>query len=591
MPKICFTMPMTSGEIRKKFLEFFKARGHAVVVSSSLIPDDPSVLLTTAGMQQFKPYYSNPSAADADFGSRNTASAQKCFRTSDIDEVGDESHLTFFEMLGNFSFGGYFKKEAIRYAHEFLTKEMGIKISYVTIFEGKESIGVPKDEESRSIWQSLGVVDIREESMDDVFWGPTGLGGPCGPTTEIYCKNAAGQDIEVWNLVFNEFFFPGPRDDLLRGNAKLAELSQKGIDTGMGLERLAMISQNKKNIFETDLFAPLIQTIVIPRADKNTERAKRIIADHIRASAFLISDGVRPSNKGVGYILRRLMRRVLVYGAGDTSLLHRIGEQYGDFYPELRNNKENITNVAVEEYTKFSRAMKRGLDELEKSDRIDAKKAFQLYESYGLPYEVIKDFRQSIDVTREQFDKEFIKHQEISRAGAEKKFGGHGLILDTGELKAGTEEEVKIVTRLHTATHLLQAALRKVLGEEVHQMGSDITSERTRFDFSFPRKVTPAELKEVEGIVNDVLKKDYTVDRQVMSYEEAAKLGALHFFKEKYPKEVSVYTVRNKATGEVFSRELCGGPHVTHTDEIGEFKILKEESSSAGVRRIRATVG
>lgn len=586
---------MEAQEIRKRFLEYFKNHGHAIVPSSSLIPDDPSVLLTTAGMQQFKPYYSNPPGADKDFGSRNTVSVQKCFRTSDIEEVGDERHLTFFEMLGNFSFGGYGKREAITFAYEFITKEMGLEISYVTIFKGKTSIGVPRDEESRSIWQLLDVADIREEGMDDVFWGPTGSGGPCGPTTEIYCKNGAQQDIEVWNIVFNEFLCSGSREDLMRGNAKLSELPQKGIDTGMGLERLSMVRQKTKTIFETDLFASLMEKL----PDSFPEVKKRIGADHLRGAVFLLADGVRPSNKGAGYVLRRLLRRVLAYERTQhispqvfESTLLKIIELYGNFYPELQREKNTVINEFWMERERFSKTLEAGIKETHKFAHIDAPIAFNLYQSFGISLDVVRDVagEKAKSLTNEAFDAELKKHQEISRAGLEKKFGGHGLILDTGELKAGNEEELKKVTRLHTATHLLQAALRKVLGEEVHQMGSDITAERTRFDFSFPRKVTKEELEQVEKIVNEAITYDYVMEARKMPYEEATKTGALYFFGEKYPEEVNVYSIYDKESGEVFSREFCGGPHVTHTSEVGEFKILKEESSSAGVRRIRGIV-
>ena len=580
---------MTSTEIRSKFLEFFKARGHTIVPSSSLIPNDPSVLLTTAGMQQFKPYYSNPTAADTDFGSRNTVSIQKSFRTSDIEEVGDERHLTFFEMLGNFSFGGYFKKEAIAYAHEFITKEMGLEISYVTIFTG--SHGVPKDEESRSIWQLLGVTKIEEQGMEDVFWGPTGSGGPCGPTTEIYCKNGAGQDIEVWNIVFNEFVSNSSREDLLVGKAKLTELPQKGIDTGMGLERLAMISQGVKTVFDTDLFKPLID--ILP-ANIDSEVHKRIIVDHIRGSVFLLVDGVRPSNKEVGYVLRRLLRRMFVYEHKYKisehifdELTHGIIKEYGKFYPELLREDDIVRKEIKKEHDGFKVTLGKGIKELEKIEEMDGRKAFNLFQSYGLSPETTFEIK---PFDFKEFNQAKAEHLAVSGMGQEKKFGGHGLLLDTGELKAGNEEELKKVTRLHTATHLLQAALRKVLGEEVHQMGSDITPERTRFDFSFPRKVTPDELKEVEKIVNKAIEHDYIMEAKKMPYEEATKTGALYFFKEKYPEEVNVYSVHDPKSGEVFSREFCGGPHVSHTGEIGLFKILKEEASSAGVRRIRATV-
>lgn len=586
-------------------MDFFASHGHSVVPSSSLIPDDPSVLLTTAGMQQFKKYYTGEADAMRDFGMPSTVSIQKAFRTSDIDEVGDDSHLTFFEMLGNFSFGGYFKKEAIGYAFDFITKEMGLAISYVTIFEGSDI--VPKDTESMEIWRSLGVADIREEGMEDVFWGPTGSSGPCGPTTEIYCKNGNGQDVEIWNIVFNEFFCNGSREQLLGGTAALTPLEKKGIDTGMGLERLAMISQNKKNIFETDLFKPLQDALPSAWTDV---RIKRVIADHVRAICFLIADGVRPSNKGAGYILRRLIRRCIVhlqkkqgtsFVGSDTlpmgveidmkSVIKSLVEQYESFYAEL--DEDIIYAVFDEERTKFGTAFRNGLREMKRLEKIDAKIAFKMYESYGLPYESIKDFggEKADALTIEAFDEEFKKHQELSRAGQEKKFGGHGLLLDTGELKAADERELKIVTRLHTATHLLQAALRKVLGSEVTQQGSDITAERTRFDFSFSRKMTPEEIKQAEDIINEAIARDYTVECKEMPYEEATQSGALHFFRQKYPAVVKVYSVIDPKTGEVFSREFCGGPHVTHTGEIGHVKIIKEEASSAGIRRIRATVG
>src|SRR3990167_2692446 len=551
---------MTSKEIRKKFLDYFSAKGHTIVPSSSLIPDDPSVLLTTAGMQQFKPYYTDPLRVEKDFGSRSTASVQKSFRTSDIDEVGDASHLTFFEMLGNFSFGGYFKKEAIGYAREFITKTLGLEISFVTVFEGLASIGVPEDTESQKIWKALDpAIRIERQGVEDVFWGPTGSSGPCGPTTEIYCRNANNEDIEVWNIVFNEFFFPGSREELL-GN-------------------LVAKSPN---------YPPL------PISHQ------RVIIDHLRGSVFLLADGVRPSNKEAGYVLRRLLRRAFVYEKIYTlspdifeSILLAVIEQYGSFYGELREAKNSVINEYWAERERFSKTLERGVRELTAlQEPISPAKAFRLYETYGIPFEIIKELGviHTLNLTREDFDKEFRKHQEKSRAGAEKKFGGHGLLFNTGELKAADKKELAVVTRLHTATHLLHAALRKVLGNEVQQMGSDITAERTRFDFSFGRKVTREELDRVEGLVNKVVKDDYKVDYDTMKYDEAIKSGALHFFKEKYPDSVKVYTIIHPETGEVFSREFCGGPHVKHTGEIGTFVVIKEEASSSGVRRIRAVV-
>ncbi|HEY4507073.1 MAG TPA: alanine--tRNA ligase [Candidatus Paceibacterota bacterium] len=583
---------MTHSDIRQKFLKFFEKRGHKIVPSSSLLPTDPSVLFTTAGMQQFKPYYTGEADPIKDFGSLNTVTIQKCIRTSDIDEVGDESHLTFFEMLGNFSFGGastklstsYWKKEAIEYAHEFITQEIKLEISYVTVFEG--SSAVPKDEESKKIWQSLGITDVREEGMEDVFWGPTGNSGPCGPTTEIYCKNGNGKDVEIWNIVFNEFFCDGSRDKLLKGEAKLKPSEQKGIDTGMGLERLTMIVQEKKNIFETDLFEPTTSNL----PTSLSERQKRIVSDHLRASVFLIADGIQPSNKDQGYVLRRLMRRVLAFGIFD---IQPIIDVYGDHYSDLTTKKDEIILTLREEYERFKKTLDKARKELGTIREVDAKEAFRLYESFGMPFEVIKDTEpeKTKKLTREDFDEEFKKHQSKSREGSEKKFGGHGLILDTGELKAGNEEELVKVTRLHTATHLLHASLRMVLGDDVHQAGSDITAERLRFDFTFPRKVTPEEIKQVEELVNEAIKKNYEVNKKEMPYEEAIKTGALAFFKLKYPNSVKVYTIGPEpAEGQPFSKELCGGPHVNHTGEIGTFKIAKEEAVSAGTRRIRATV-
>ena len=592
---------MTHNEIREKFLKFFKERGHKIVPSSSLIPDDPSVLFITAGMQQFKPYYIGQADAMKDFGSLNTASIQKSMRTSDIDEVGDDSHLTFFEMIGNFSFGGYWKEAAIAWAHEFITKEMGLKIGYVSIFSG--SAGMPADEESELIWKEIAKnnnteIEIKKIGINDNTWGPTGNEGPCGPTTEIYVDG-----IEIWNIVFNEFYYKGSREQLLKETnlAKFERLKPAGIDTGMGLERLAMVSQGVKNIFDVDLLKPIVKLAPM----ELDERTKRIIADHSRAIAFLITDGVRPSNKEQGYILRRMIRRVITYfhitppvdkrlaksfiHRSDVTVMHdifaKIIEIYCPIYPEL--NADAIIREFDREKEKFDKTLVHGLKELEKTGIMNAESAFKLYESYGLPFEVIKELgrEKTAELSREDFDEEFKKHQEISRAGAEKKFGGHGLLLDTGELKAGNEEELKKATRLHTATHLLHAALREILGEEVKQQGSDITSERLRFDFTFHRKLTSKELEQVEDMVNEAVQKDYSVTKEEMSYEDAIKSGALAFFKLKYPLKVNVYSVGD------FSKELCGGPHVSNTAEIGKFKITKEESISAGVRRIRAVAG
>ena len=582
---------MKSAELRKRFLDFFEKKGHRIVPSSSLLPTDPSVLFTTAGMQQFKEYYlGKPSP----YG-KNVVSSQKCFRTSDIEEVGDESHLTFLEMLGNFSFGGYFKKEAINFAFEFLFKELKLPLekAIFTVFEGDNK--VPFDEESFSIWKKMGIPEnkIKKFSRADNFWGPTGQEGPCGPTTEIHFGKT-----ELWNLVFNEY----AQDK----DGRLSPLKQKGVDTGMGLERLAMICQQKPSVYETDLFLPIIQEI-----RKYTGltcvnlREERIIADHIKSAVFLISEGIFPSNIEKGYVLRRILRRGIRYGKILNlpknfliPLTQKVIEIYKDIYPEVLSKQADILTVIQNEEEKFEKTLGKGLAQFDKllkskiknalvrpADRsrkkskiIDGEEAFDLYQSYGFPLELTKELanEQNFEIDEKEFEEEFKKHQEISRAGAEKKFGGIGI-----KKVKSQKSKVKSI-RLHTATHLLQAALREILGANVKQMGSDITPQRLRFDFSHPRKLTEEEIKKVEDLVNQKIKEDLEVKKEEMSYEEAIKRGALAFFEEKYPERVTVYTIGN------FSKEICAGPHVKQTSELGRFKIVKEESSGTGVRRIRA---
>jgi alanyl-tRNA synthetase len=596
---------MTSNEIRAKFLDFFKANGHTVVPSSSLIPDDPTVLLTTAGMQQFKPYYTelDPTVtAHPSLGrpiGRNACSVQKCFRTTDIDVVGDATHLTMFEMLGNFSFGGYYKKEAIHYAYEFITKVMGLPISYVSIFKGSDII--PEDIESKKIWQSLGVTDIRNEGMEDVFWGPTGSGGPCGPTTEIYCKTSEGKDVEVWNIVFNEFVCSGTREDLMSGNAKLEKVTTPGVDTGMGFERLVTIVQKTKSIYDTDVFQVVFGDIL---KNENVKSA-RIVADHLRSVVFLLADGITPSNKDRGYVLRRIIRRLVVHsqkiGLVKSDLLVKIdalAALYGGTYPEITNSLAAIKDGLSKEYDKFSKTLAEGLalyNKLYSSAKNDtstfvekmSKNAFDLYQSHGLPLDVTFDLLDEGDlsfdrnVLRQKAADLFSWHQKVSGSGAAEKFGGHGLGVETKNI---SEKDAKRITQLHTATHLLHQALRQTLGEQVHQQGSDITPERLRFDFTFPQKLAPEQISAVERIVNNAIEKDLLVGVAEMPYAQAVSEGALAFFKDKYPETVKVYSIGD------FSKEVCGGPHVTHTKEIGRFKIVKEEAVSAGVRRIRATV-
>jgi alanyl-tRNA synthetase len=553
---------MTSNEIREKFLEFFKSKEHKIIPSSSLIPNDPSVLFTTAGMQQFKPYYLNPELAERDFGVKNVTSIQKCIRTGDIDEVGDNTHLTFFEMIGNFSFGGYGRKEAIEYAYEFITKEMKLEISYVTVFKGNEN--VPKDEESKNVWKELGIKEIREEGSD-VFWGPTGDSGPCGPTTEIYCKNASGEDVEIWNIVFNEYSCDGSREKLDKGEAKLTKLSVLGIDTGMGFERLVSIVQKKESVYNIDLF--------------NGEKTKeeRVIADHIRTALFMISDGVIPSNNGAGYVLRRLIRRAEVRAQQlnlTTSKLKEIsfivGEEYESLYKEIGNNKNY--EILMDELNKFNTTLVNGLKEFEKG--IDP---FILFTTYGFPIELTlelaKEKGQTIDI--EDFNIKMAEHQKLSQTSS------------AGMFKGGLANHNKKTIRLHTAHHLLLAGLQEIVSKDIKQKGSNITEERLRMDFICDHKLTDEEKKKVEDWVNDKIQKKLKIVRKEMSLAEAEKIGAQMEFGAKYPDTVSVYFAEDDE-GKIYSKEFCGGPHVSNTKELGHFKIQKEEASSAGVRRIKA---
>jgi alanyl-tRNA synthetase len=553
---------MTSNEVRSKFLKFFESKGHKILPSSSLIPDDPSVLFTTAGMQQFKSYYTSPDSALKDFGVKNVTTSQKCVRTGDIDEVGDNTHLTFFEMLGNFSFGGYGRKEAIEYAHEFITKEMGLEISYVTIYEG--NINVPKDEESKKVWGDLGMKDIREEGSD-VFWGPTGDKGPCGPTTEIYCKNASGEDVEIWNIVFNEYFCDGSREKLDKGEAYLAKLPILGVDTGMGLERLVATVQNKKSVYETDLF-------------ENEEIKKdRIIADHIKAALFIISDGVTPSNTGAGYVLRRLIRRISRWTSEplDKSL-EKIKKVYEGIY--ILDDK----GIIKEEEEKFKKTLDLGLKEFEKG--IDP---FILFTTYGFPIEMTEELahEKGVKINRDDFDNKMKEHQKLSQTSS------------AGMFKGGLANHEPKTIKLHTAHHLLLAGLQAVVNPDIKQRGSNITEERLRMDFICDHKLTEIEKKNVEDWVNDKIMRKFDVIHQEMPLAEAEKIGAQMEFGAKYPDVVSTYFIKDE-NGEYVSKEFCGGPHVSNTGELGaspdgepkHFKIQKEEAVAAGIRRIKAVL-
>ncbi len=583
---------MKSEKLREKFLEFYKGKDHKIVDSSSLIPEDGSVLFTTAGMQQFKPFYIK---GDSPYGKR-VASSQKCFRTSDIEEVGDQDHLTFFEMMGNFSFGDYFKEESILWAIEFLIDELGIdneKLVY-TYFKGSDDI--PEDIEAKKILLESGVSkeDIFSLGKEENFWGPTGEEGPCGPTVEIHYvlkEEGCGSDcdpscdcdkfIEIWNLVFNQFY--------MSKDGGLEPLDHQGIDTGMGLERLAMVTQGKPHLFETDLFTPLKEKIDELSDQNPNRRAKRIIADHIKGSVFLISEGVKPSNTDQGYILRRLLRRSMRYrkllNLPEDSLeqvARVVFDIYDNFYLQ-KTNKEEIFNVIEEEREKFEKALDRGLKKFRKETKdgtLTGKKAFYLYSTFGFPLEMIEELckEKDIEFTRKGFEKAKKEHIKASKKGADKKFGGVSKDPEREELK------------LHTATHLLHEALRRVLGDHVKQEGSDINPKRLRFDFSHPKKMTDEEVERVEDLVNQKIEEGLERKVEEMSYDEAMKEGALSFFeKDRYPEIVKVYSFID-SKGRAFSKELCGGPHVENSSDLGEFKIKKEKSSSRGVRRIKAVL-
>ena len=599
---------MQSNELRNKFLDFFESRGHKIVSSSSLLPADPSVLFTTAGMQQFSLYLSGKKDALADFGSCHLASCQKCFRTGDIEEIGDDTHHTFFEMLGNWSIGqddnGYFKEGAINFALKFLVDELKMDKSRftVTIFQGEGNI--QKDEEARQIWLKNGIPAerIKEFSKADNFWGPVSDVGPCGPCSEIHydrgekfgcgepncgpsCPNCK-RFVEIWNLVFMQY------NKNEKGEYEL--LPQTNIDTGIGFERLVALLQEKKSAYETDIFEQEIKKIEELSGKNYLENKKefRIIADHIRSAVFLLSEGVVPSNLGQGYILRRILRRAIRYGKlldfkwGYLSpLVDPVIEKYKDVYPDLLKNEANIKSKILEEEQKFEKTLQSGLKKIgelleKQSSALTSEQVFDLYQSYGFPVELTEEIalEKGFEIDKKGVQEFLKKHQELSRAGAEKKFGGVG--KDAGEQGA----------KLHTATHLLHAALRKVLGEHVEQMGSDINMERLRFDFKHNEKLSPEQIKEVENLVNEKIKQDLVVKKEEMPFDESLKSGALAFFKEKYPNVVKVWTMYNPQTNEVFSKEICAGPHAETTGRLGSFKIIKEESSSAGVRRIKAII-
>ncbi|MBI5038059.1 MAG: alanine--tRNA ligase [Candidatus Kerfeldbacteria bacterium] len=603
---------MKSHAIKKKFIRFFEEQEHRIVQSSSLWPqDDPSVLLTTAGMQPFKPYFMGEKDPNADFGACRLASIQRCFRTSDIESVGDATHSTFFEMLGNFSINDYFKEEAIRFAWEFLVDELKLdkKRIWITYFKGDAD--VPADLESKKIWKQY-VDESRIVGFEraDNWWGPPGKSGPCGPSSEIhydmadvpvtdalYGPNAAnGSCIEIWNLVFTEYH--------MNEQGVIKKLKTKSIDTGMGFERLAMIMQRVRAVSDIDVNHSLVELVRSdPMFGSTTDIEdiwrSRIVADHIKGTVFLLADGISFSNKEQGYILRRIFRRALDQYLHQPTHLEKLVSQviknYYEDYPHLKNNEQQILAALAQERAAYEKVLKLDVSELvqklkgipyrdqEESQSfshvpLSAQEAFTLFSTYGLSLDRLK--RKGYQFDEVEFNKLVAVHQEKSRAASQSKFGGHG--INSSEL---TPEQKVEMTKLHTATHLLHQALRTVLGPHVRQQGSDINAERLRFDFEHPTKMTPDELKRVEDLVNEQIQANLSVEKKEMSYDEAIRAGALAFFKEKYGNMVTVYSIGN------FSKELCGGPHVSNTGELGIFKIVSEKSSSAGIRRIKATVG
>lgn len=581
---------MKAIEIRNKYLNFFKNHGHKVIPSAPLIPEnDPSVLFTTAGMQPLVPYLLGEKHPE---GTRLT-DYQKCLRTNDIDEVGDNRHLTYFEMLGNWSLGDYFKEESIAMSYEFLTKELGIpaeKLS-VTCFAGDED--APRDTLTAECWKKAGIPDERIYfyGKDDNWW-IAGEEGPCGPDTEMFydtgkepcsddCQPSCdcGKYVEIWNNVFMEYY--------KSKDGTYSKLKQHNVDTGLGLERMTMLLQGKQTPFDTELFAPVMEKLA-QLAKEDSIESRRIVAEHLRASMMVICDGGRPSNVDRGYVLRKLIRRMsrhlnkLQIDLNELAGLIDLNiDILKDMYPDLEKNRDTIKQVIIEEKDKFMKTLAHGEKEFNKAAQrakqenkniIDGQTIFKLYETYGFPPEITADLagEQGFKIDLTEFDKLFKKHQEKSRIGSEQKF------------KGGLAEQNEITTAYHTATHLLNAALKVVISKDIHQKGSNITSDRMRFDFSCDHKLTDEEKQKVEDLINEWIKQDLPVKVETMKKEDAVKSGAECMFIEKYPDEVTVYTI-----GDV-SKEICGGPHVKHTGELGHFKIKKEEASSAGVRRIKA---
>jgi alanyl-tRNA synthetase len=582
-------------DLIKKYIKFFESKNHKEIPNSSLIPvNDPTVLFTTAGMHPLVPYLTGQKHP---LGKR-LVNVQRCIRTDDIEEVGDNTHHTFFEMLGNWSLGDYFKKEAIEFSFEFLTKILKIPLDKlaVTCFAGDKDS--EKDQESYKMWVSLGIPEERIAFLPkkNNWWGPAGQVGPCGPDTEMFywSKNSKvpkkfdpedNNWVEIWNDVFMQY------EKNKEGNYN--PLKQKNVDTGMGVERTVAALNNLDDNYETTLFKPIIEEIEKISHKKYQENKKemRIIADHIKAAVFIISDGIFPSNTGQGYILRRLIRRAIRYGKIlniEVNFITKISEKifkiYKD-YSELESNKNNIIIKLDEEENKFRKTVERGIRQFEKisaeQKHLSGKDAFLLFQSYGFPIEMTEEMcnEKNIKLNKKEFQEEYEKHQQLSRT------------TSAGMFKSGLSDHSEKTTKLHTTTHILNEALSRVLGPEVAQRGSNITQERTRFDFVFSRKLTDKEIEEIEEIANKVVKKGLTMKSEELSYKEAISSGAKGEFGHKYPEKVSVYTIIDKDEKKgYFSREICTGPHVKNTKEIGKIKIIEQSSVSAGIRRIKAIV-
>ncbi len=584
---------MTTKELREKYFSFFQSHGHQLIDGASLIPqNDPTVLFTTAGMHPLVPYL----LGEKHPAGQRLVDIQKCIRTGDIDEVGDDWHLTFFEMLGNWSLGDYFKEEAIKMSFEFLTHELGIPLDKVavTCFAGDTENNIPKDDEAARIWQEAGMPAERVAFLgrEDNWWGPAGQTGPCGPDTEMFFwsgEEPAPQKfdptdkrwVEIWNDVFMQYN--------KTADGKYIELVQKNVDTGMGLERTVAVLNGKTSVYETDKLASIVSQVTalfgLAAADLSPEqiRQTRIITDHLRAAVFILSEKVEPSNVERGYVLRRLIRRAIRFGRQigiDESFTHKVAEvviaEHSGFYKELKENRDFIIEQLIKEEEKFGKTLENGLSRFEKisNGNISGKDVFDLFATYGFPLEMTRDLAQEkgIEIDEAGFNEEFKKHQDISRQGAEKKF------------KGGLADQSEETARLHSAAHLMLAALRQVLGDHVYQRGSNITAERLRFDFSHGEKMTAEQIKQVEDLVNEQIDKKLPIICEEIGLDEAKTQGAMGIFESKYGDKVKVYTMGD------FSKEICGGPHAKNTGDLGRFKIQKEESSSSGVRRIKAVL-